>query len=183
MKLELLGLGDEEKLIEGVKLIRTKFNRDERGFLVETLKTSWSEVFNDNLPFSQSYFSMTKPGCARDENLWHVHPTIQIDRFVVVKGTIVIALYDLRENSKTYRQLDLVQMGEKNKEDNQFLLLISPNILHGFCVVGNKPAYLINSPTTLYDPQEEGRIPFAKVEARFADGTPFSWKVIREYIK
>jgi len=183
MRWEFLNPKNQKNLIEGVKLFPLKVNRDQRGVLVETLKKNWPEVFGKNLPFAQAYYSITNPGIARDEKLWHYHPTSQVDRFVVIKGKAVFALYDWRLNSKTKGTLNLFLMGEENGDEGQFLLLIPKNVLHGFTVVGKNPCYLLNFPTRLYDKKEEGRVGLAEVGVKFLDGTPFSWEIIRQYFK
>jgi len=178
--MKLMDLKNKEGLINEVVLFPLKVYRDKRGFLVEALKTEWTEVYGENRPFAQNYFSKTEIGVARDEDTWHVHKTKQEDRFVVVEGDIVVALFDGRKESSTYRSLNLIGMGEANGDNGQFLLLIPKNVLHCFCVISAKPAILLNYPTTLYDPDEEGRIPFAEAGAKLADGREFSWKIVRE---
>jgi len=175
-----LGLKDKEGLIEEVIVYPLEIHKDERGFLIESLKNSWSEVFGEEKGFTQNYFSGTKSGVARDEDKWHVHPTKQEDRFVCVSGDIVVALFDPREESSTRGQLNLFMMGESNSDDNQFLLLIPKKVMHGFLVVSAKPAILTNFPTTLYDPAEEGRVEFKKAKAKFEDGQEFNWDIIRK---
>lgn len=185
MQLDIKSLQNKENVIDGVVLHPLTYHRDERGFLVETLKDTWKDVFERPVhQFGQSYCSMTMPGFARDEAEWHNHPTKQTDRFVVINGTAMFALYDWREGSKTKGVLNLFLMGEKNKDDNQFLLLIPQNVLHAFCCIGNESIYLLGFPDQVYDPSEEGRVPFQEVGAKLPDGTSFSWDVIRkEYNK
>lgn len=174
---------NQENLIEGVKLFKLKVNRDERGTLTETLKTGWDEIINSDLPFTQTYYSQTNPGVARDEDQWHYHPSKQRDRFVVIKGNMVAAVYDWRKDSPTFGTLNLFPMGEKNGDSNQFLLLIPINVLHGFTNVGKKPCYLLNYPTSLYDPQEEGRVAMQEAKVAFPGGELFSWQRIRDEFK
>lgn len=162
----------QENIIPGVKLYKLEVHRDKRGLLMENLKNNWPEIFNAALPFGQNYLSITNPGFARDETLWHQHPT-QTDRFVIIKGNAVFALFNKG-------QLNLFLMGEKNGDDNQYLLTIPPGILHGFCVVGQEPCYLLGFPTLSYNPEEEGRVPFAKAAVTFENSNPFSWQPIRE---
>lgn len=178
--INFLDLKNQKGLINGVILFPLKVYRDQRGFLVESLKTEWGEVYSKERPFTQSYFSKTEVGVARDEDRWHVHPTKQEDRFVVVEGDIVVAMCDWRKESGSYGRLNLVKMGEKNGDEGQFLLLIPKNVLHCFLVVSKKPAILLNFPTTLYNPNEEGRIPFSKVGAKLEGGVNFSWQLIRK---
>lgn len=177
--MELTTLKNQKDLIYDVVAYPLKVNRDSRGILVETLKTNWSEVFGPNRPFAQSYYSITKAGVARDEDVWHRHPH-QEDRFVVIQGDIVVAIYDWRKESSTYGKLNLFKMGESEGEDGQYLLLIPRNTLHGFCVVSKKTAILLNFPTLLYNPKEEGRISHQEAGVKFPDGELFSWEAVRK---
>lgn len=166
------------KLIQGVIIKPLKVNQDSRGILVETLKTTWEEIYSKKMPFSQSYFSVTKSNVARDEDQWHLHPKKQIDRFVVVKGKIVLALYDWRKNSKTKGLLNLFLMGELRQNKGYYTLLIPKNVLHCFLVVSKKEAVIINFPSHLYDSKEEGRVKFNQV--KLENGNFFSWDKIRK---
>ncbi len=102
---------------------------------------------------------------------------------MVISGKIIVALYDWRKESKTYKRLNLFEMGELNSDGNQFLLLIPKNVLHGFCVVSKSDAIILNYPTTLYDKTEENRIPFSEVQAKDTNGELFSWQKVREEFK
>jgi len=177
--MEYLNLKNRRDLIQDVVIRPLKVNRDPRGILVETLKSNWPDVFGPNQPFGQNYYSITSPGMTRDEDLWHCHPN-QDDRFVVIQGDIVVAVYDWRRQSPIYGRLNLFKMGESEGNDGQYLLLIPKNTLHGFCVVSQEPAILLNFPTLIYNPKEEGRIPHQEVGAKFPDGTTFSWDLVRK---
>lgn len=177
--MELLSLKNQKDLIADVVLYPLKVNRDSRGILVETLKTDWPKVFNSNRSFAQNYYSITSSGVARDEDRWHYHPQ-QEDRFVVAQGDIVVAIYDWRKESSTYGRLNLLKMGESEGDSGQYLLLITKDTLHGFCVISQIPAILLNFPTLLYNPKEEGRISHTEVGAKFPDGQVFSWNLVRK---
>lgn len=166
-------------LIADVVTRRLKVNRDPRGLLVETLRIDWPEVYaGDERPFAQTYYSLTYSGLARDEDRWH-HHEFQEDRFIVPSGDVVLALYDWRPASSTYQRLNLIPLGEACGDDGQLLVVVPRNVLHAFVAVGDRPALLINYPTQLYNPEDEGRAPFAEVNARFSDGTTFSWDGVR----
>lgn len=181
MQLNFLHLGSKENLIDGTAMHRLKINRDKRGMLMETLKEDWADVFKrPELQFGQSYYSITLPGYARDEDQWHVHPTKQVDRFIVIKGNAVVALFDWRKDSPTYGVLNLFRLGEANGDEGQYLLLIPKNVLHAFCTVGKNPCFLISFPSHIYDSSEEGRVPFKDAGVVFSDNTPFSWDAIRQ---
>lgn len=175
---------NQQNIIKDVVLRKLVVSKDPRGSLVEVLKETWDDVFQyPKMGFGQSYVSVTNPGFARDEDTWHNHPTKQIDRFAIIKGSAVVALYDWRESSATQGTLNLFLIGEMNGGNDQYLLLIPRNVLHAFCTVGNTPCYLVSFPNCPYDPSEEGRIPFAEVKARFPDGSAFSWNPIRRHFK
>lgn len=168
-----------QEWIQGLVLRRLRVNRDARGTLVETLRRDWPDVFDPTTrPFAQTYYSITLPGVARDEDRWHVH-RFQEDRFVVAAGTAVVAVYDARPSSPTHGRLNLVLLGEAAGDHGQVLVLIPPGTLHGFVCVGSTPCVLMNYPTQLYNPADEGRVPLADAAVRLPDGRLFSWDLIR----
>lgn len=177
--IELTVLKNKEnvKLIKGVLLYPLKINKDESGVLVETLRRDWKEIYGEGREFAMQYFSVTDPWVARDEDVWHYHPTVQEDRFVVAHGEIVVAVADNRENFSTNGVLNLFHM--KPKVD-PYILLIPKRTLHGFMVVSEAPAVLLNFPTTLYNPAEEGRVSYKEAGVKFSDGSFFTWEKVRQ---
>ena len=148
-------------LIDGVLARPLKKNADERGFLMEILRSDWEEFEK----FGQSYVSLNYPGVIR---AWHYHKK-QTDYFVCVSGMIKVPLYDGRESSGTYRQVNEVLMGD----DNPIMVKIPPGVYHGYKTVGVKPSLLVNFPTELYDPRnsDEFRAPWNTPEI------PFNWDI------
>ncbi len=165
------------KIIKDVVMHPLKVNKDESGVLVETLKTNWEDIYGSGREFSMQYYSITPPGLARDEDVWHFHPTVQEDRMGVIQGEVIIAIADKRENSETK---DVINLFRVNALEDPYLLLIPKNTFHAFFVSSKEPAILINFPTALYNPEEEGRMPFEKADVRIEDGTPFSWDLVRK---
>lgn len=170
----------DHKLIKDVLLYPLKVNKDNTGVLVETLRSDWKEIYGKGREFSMQYFSITNPSVARDENVWHYHPTVQEDRFLVAYGEIITAVADNREGSATYGLLNLFRM---NVDNNPYILLIPKRTLHGFMVISRTPTVLLNFPTALYDPNEEGRIPYPKAQVKFSDGSLFNWEKVRQELK
>jgi dTDP-4-dehydrorhamnose 3,5-epimerase len=168
---------DSVKLIQDVVVHPYQVNEDASGILVETMRKDWKDIFGEGREFSMQYYSETTSGLARDEDVWHYHPTVQDDRFSVVKGEIVVAIADNREDSSTNRLLNLFYI---NARKNPYIVLIPRKTLHGFMVVSKEPAILINFPTGLYNPQEEGRIPYDKENVKLADGMLFNWNLVRK---
>lgn len=166
-------------LIHDIVVRPLRVNRDPRGTLTEALKVDWDDVYSqEHLPFKQMYFSTTDPGVARDKDQWHFHPGGQRDRFGVIRGDIVVAVLDKRDESPTKDLLNLFWMGESLGDNGQYLLVIPERTLHGFVVVSDTPATLFNFPTRLYDPAEEVRVPMA--EAVLKHSQPFSWDKVVE---
>lgn len=169
MNYQYLNLNNQKDLIEGTIIRKLLEHSDPTGSLTETMRTDWPNVFDDkNLPFAMQYLSITPPKIARDEHEWHVHKN-QVDRFICVRGRIATALFDPRPGSKTRSQLNLFLMGP-GKEEEMYLIVIPKEVYHGFMVVSLDPGYLLNFPTQLYNPKDEGRI--AHVD--------FSWQKVRE---
>jgi len=179
-ELPIITLGNRKNLIEGVTLHKLKVNRDDRGILVETLKSDWRDIFDPQIrPFAMNYYSITKPGVARDEDLWHVHQK-QEDRFLTILGNTIVAVYDARKGSRTFGVLNLFRQGEENGDDGQYVLLIPRGTYHGFLVYGAKSAVLLNFPTRLYNPSDEGRVSHSQARVKLSDGRPFSWNLVRQ---
>lgn len=177
MELITLANKDKVRLINDILLYPLKINKDKSGVLVETLRRDWPEIYGKNREFAMQYYSITAPGIARDEDVWHFHPTVQEDRFLVVQGAVVVAIADFRKDSSTYALLNLFHI-EADKDS--YVLLIPKKTLHGFLVVSKIPGILLNFPTALYNPKEEGRIPYNEAKILLPDGSLFSWDKVRE---
>ena len=132
-------------MIEGVKTKKLKVIPDERGRLMEMLRSD-DELF---ITFGQVYLTTAYPGVVKG---WHYHKK-QTDNMVVVKGMMKIVLYDAREGSSTKGEVNEFFMGIHNT----ILLQIPPFIFHGFKCIGEEEAIVINCPTETFnyeDPDE-----------------------------
>lgn len=126
-------------MIHGVEFKQLRPNVDERGFLMELLRSD-DAIFSK---FAQCYVSMNYPGVVR---AWHYHKR-QDDHFVVVKGTCKVVMYDLREDSPTQGEVQEVFLGEQAP----VMVKVPIGVAHGYKTVGTEPSFLINFPTELYD--------------------------------
>lgn len=176
MKLRFLDIAHQENLISGVKLRKLIVHKDSRGTVSESFRLDWKDIVSKKMAFAQSYYSITYPKHGRDIDTWHYHPKKLVERIIIIKGTGIFALYDWRKSSKTHGTLNLFLMGEQNREDSDYLLVIPRNVLHSFYNIGNTPCFMIAYVSHLYDPKDQKRISFDKVPAKFPDGTAFSWK-------
>jgi len=177
MELTTLENKDNVRLITDIVMHPYKVNEDASGVLVETLKKDWTDIYNQGREFFMQYYSETPSNVARDESVWHLHPTVQDDRFSVVKGEIVVAVADNREDSQTKGLLNLFYI---NARKNPYILLIPRGTLHGFMVVSKEPAILINFPTGLYNPDEEGRVAYKEANVKTNTGEVFTWDLVRK---
>lgn len=135
--------------IEGVMIKKLSFIPDERGRLMEILRRD-DPLFEK---FGQVYLTTAYPGVIK---AWHYH-RLQTDNFSVLAGTARIVLYDNRESSPTYGEVDEFFSGELNP----FLIRIPPLVVHGFKAVGVKEVLLLNCPTEPYchEQPDEYRLP------------------------
>mgnify|MGYP001608492984 CR=1 FL=1 len=140
-------------------------HKDASGSLVETMRSDWPDVFGAD--FAMQYMSITPPSVARDEDKWHVHQN-QKDRFICISGRIVTAIFDPRQNSPTHGKLNLFVISP-DKVEEMYMVVIPEETYHGFIVISQKPGYLLNFPTQLYNTEDEGRIPNSQL----------SWQKIR----
>lgn len=147
------------KLIEGVKIKKLKVIPDERGLLMEMLRND-DDIFQK---FGQLYLSMVNPGAVK---AWHYHEK-QTDYFTIVKGMVKVVLYDGREGSDTFGEVNEFFMGEYNP----ILLVIPPLVLHGMKCIDTEPSYLINCPTEVYNYDKPDEF---RVDPRNND-IPYDW--------
>lgn len=166
--------------IEGAVVHELTTHRDPRGTLTELLRADWSDVYGEEMPFAQVYTSTTGPGVARDIDQWHLHQH-QTDRFYCIRGTIVVAIADPRPDSATGGSLMLVELAASEDAPAPMLVTIPPRTLHGFVVTSDEPATLLNFPNRIYDPTDEGRVPFDEAAVTFPDGTPFDYNLVRQW--
>lgn len=125
--------------IEGVYIERLKVIPDERGRLMEIMRSD-SPMFER---FGQVYMTTAYPGVVKG---WHFHHK-QADNMTVVRGMMKIVLYDDRGNSPTKYTVEEFFVGVHNP----ILLHIPAYVIHGFKCISTEEAIVINIPTEKYD--------------------------------
>ena len=126
-------------MIEGVKTKNLKVIPDERGRLMEILRQDDS-LF---LEFGQVYMTTTYPEVVK---AWHKHEK-QADNVACIQGMIKLVLYDPRENSSTYKEVNQFLIGIHNP----MLVQIPAGIYHGWMCVSQEEAIIVNIPTEAYN--------------------------------
>ena len=126
-------------MIQGVKTTKLRLVPDERGRLMEILRKDW-ELF---LPPAQIYMTTNYPGVVK---AWHFHKK-QTDQMTCVKGMVKVALYDGREDSPTYGEINEFFVGEYNP----MLIQIPAGVYHGWKCISESESVVVNCPTELYN--------------------------------
>ena len=134
-------------MIAGVEIKELTTHPDERGFFREIIRSSDS-FFNNQ--FAQLSHSCMYPGVAK---AWHIHKT-QIDWWYVPAGNLKLVLYDKRADSPTREELQTIFMGENYPAK---VVKIPAGVAHGCKVLGGV-THLFYVTSSVYDPNEEGRI-------------------------
>jgi len=146
-------------MIEGVRTRKLRRIPDERGYLMEMLRSDWEEFQQ----CGQVYVTAVYPGVVKG---WHYHK-LQTDYFICVAGMAKVVLYDSREDSPTHGEVNEFFMGTQNP----MLLVIPPGVMHGFKGISPELTLIVNVPTELYnyDEPDEYRLP------AHTDKIPYDW--------
>jgi len=137
-------------MIKGVKTKLTKHIPDERGRLMEILRSD-DDLFSK---FGQVYMTSNYPQVVK---AWHMHKH-QIDNVCCVKGMIKLVLFDARRNSPTRGEINEFFIGEYNP----MIIQIPKEIYHGWKCVSETESLVINIPTEKYNYEtpDEYRLPY-----------------------
>lgn len=127
-----------KQLIDGVRTKTLSVHADERGRLVEMLRSD-DELFEK---FGQAYLTTAYSGVVK---AWHYHKK-QVDHFVCVHGMMKVVLYDDREGSPTRGLLNEFFLGVHHP----LLLRIPAGVYHGFKCISECEALIVNIPTEVY---------------------------------
>ncbi len=128
-----------QALIKGVKSKKLRLIPDERGWLMEVLRSDDSEIFEK---FGQVYVSATYPGVVK---AWHYHKQ-QIDNFACITGMVKLVLVDTRPDSSTEGAVNEFFIGAQNPT-----LVQVPNLVyHGWKCISSEVALVINTPSEPY---------------------------------
>jgi dTDP-4-dehydrorhamnose 3,5-epimerase len=146
-------------MIDGVEIFPLLRIQDERGCVMRMLRAD-DPHFQE---FGEIYFSVIYPGIIKG---WHLHSRMVIN-YAVVQGNIKLVLYDQRETSRTYRQLQEIVFGQLNYQ----LIRVPPGVVNGFTAVGGAGAIVANCSNIPHDPTEITRID------PFTPSIPYDWKI------
>jgi dTDP-4-dehydrorhamnose 3,5-epimerase len=138
---------NDVQLIDGLMIKELVRHKDERGYFEEIIRVT-DDFFKEG--FAQLSRSLMYHGVIK---AWHIHKT-QIDWWYVTKGTLKVAVCDMREESPTYKTINEFYLGDFGDD---IVLRIPPGVAHG-CKVMSDTAELVYVTSGTYNPDEEGRI-------------------------
>lgn len=119
-------------MIKGVQITNRRIIPDDRGKIMHIMKSSDDQFTT----FGEVYCSTVYPGVVKG---WHLHKEMTLN-YVVLKGNIKFVLYDSREDSPTYKEIQEIIIGE-----NQYVMVtVPPYVWNGFKGIGLEEAYIIN---------------------------------------
>ena len=126
--------------IHGLVFLPTTPVAYEDGYLTEIARMDQALI---GPPIAQVHLNYTLVGRIR---AWGLHKK-NMDRLFLVSGQVKFVVFDGRKDSPTYGVVNEIIVGDRSPG----LLLIPPNLYHGWKNIGNTNALIINMPTNLYD--------------------------------
>jgi len=126
--------------IDGVKFRPTRPVPHADGHVTEVVRASWDALGESIV---QVHITTTMAGRIR---AWGLH-RLTTDRLFVALGLVKIVVYDGRSDSLTKGHLNEFTVSEKNPG----LLIIPPNLYHGWKNIGVNEAIIINMPDRMYN--------------------------------
>lgn len=158
-------------MIKGVEIKELKVHKDVPDFEQEDVKPGFlMEVLRDDdemfTKFGQSTFTVSHKGTIKAFH-WHKK---QEDLWFVATGKAKVVLHDMRRDSETFGQTEVVDAGE----DDYKLIRIPVGVAHGYKVVSDEPVLLFYHTTESYNAESPD-------EERIAHNDPsigFDWESI-----
>lgn len=134
--------------LEGLKLIKPKVFKDERGYFLESFKQSLYEQMGINEHFQQDNHSYSKKDCIRGMHFQSYPGQAKLVRVGV--GKIFDVVVDMRKLSSTYGQWEGVILDDQEHAQ----LYVPVGFAHGFCVLSDE-AHVFYKVSNPYDPKTE----------------------------
>ena len=132
--------------------------------MTEVARASWDMLGG---PVVQVHITTTLPGRIR---AWGLHQ-LETDRLFVVFGLVRIVVFDGRKSSPTCGRLNVFTVSEKNPG----LLIVPPNLYHGWKNIGISEAVIVNMPDRMYDYASPDVLDLPWDSAAAARVVPYRW--------
>ncbi|MCL4541265.1 MAG: dTDP-4-dehydrorhamnose 3,5-epimerase family protein [Chloroflexi bacterium] len=118
---------------------------DGRGSVTELWSSTWSG--GGIVRAEHVYQSVTDYGVVK---CWHLH-AIHTDQFVITRGKAQVSLVDVRSDSETLGQVNVIFAGF----DRPLLIQIPPGVMHGWKALLPPELIVTNFQSHPYDPTDE----------------------------
>jgi dTDP-4-dehydrorhamnose 3,5-epimerase len=158
------GGGLQQQPIDGLAFRPVRPVPHEDGTLAEIARAGWDEL---DQPIVQVHLTTTMAGRVR---AWGLHRR-STDRLFVVRGLVSIVVYDGRADSPTVGSLNEFRVSERNPG----LLVIPPNLFHGWKNLGVDEAFIINMPSERYNYEQPDALDMPYDSPQAAEVVPFRW--------
>jgi dTDP-4-dehydrorhamnose 3,5-epimerase len=139
-------------LIDGVRVQPISVYPDDRGYFLEVQRMGQGLAAAFPPATTQVSAASNYPGAIK---AFHFHLQ-QTDCWTPTKGLLQVALADLREGSPSFGARNTFYLGPLRP----WQLLIPPGVAHGYKVIGHEDSVLVYLTDRLYNPADEGRIPW-----------------------
>lgn len=129
--------------IQDVMILRPPTHVDNRGRLFEICSgTNGHDIFWEK-PIVYCYMFSIRVNQLKG---WGLHE-FKDDRYTLINGEVLVVLYDVRHDSKTFGMIQKVYLGGQGNQS----LRIPTGVWHCIINIGESEAMLINHPTTVYN--------------------------------
>jgi len=151
-------------LVQGVRFRPTRPVPHEDGHVTEVARVSWELL---GMPIVQVHITTTFAGRIR---AWGLHP-LGTDRLFVVSGLVKLAVFDGRKDSPTFGRVNEFVVSERNPG----LLIVPPNLYHGWKNIGTSEAIIINMPDRMYDYEQPDALDLPWDSEAASRLIPYKW--------
>ncbi len=134
--------------LQGLKLVKPKVFKDQRGFFLESFQQSLYEKMGIECPFVQDNHSYSQKGCIRGMHFQSFPGQAKLVRVAI--GKIYDVAVDIRPYSPTYGQWEAVVLDDQTHHQ----LFIPVGFAHGFCVLSEE-AHVMYKVSTPYEAKTE----------------------------
>ena len=142
----------DASLIAGVEVRPYTLWPDDRGYFLEVIRMGQGPASGFPAASTQVSAALGYPGTIKAFH-YHLHQT---DFWVPMAGMFQVALVDLRKDSPTHGVRNTMYVGALRP----WQILVPPGVGHGYKIIGNQPGMLVYVTDRLYNPSDEGRIPY-----------------------
>jgi dTDP-4-dehydrorhamnose 3,5-epimerase len=149
---KVIRTANSSDLIDGVRMQPYDLWPDDRGYFLEVIRMQKGLAASFDPATTQVSAALSYPGTIK---AFHFHK-FQTDLWVPMSGAFQVVLVDLRPDSPTFGLKNTLYAGTLKP----WQLLIPPGVGHGYKVVGESSGILVYVTNQIYNPSDEGRIPY-----------------------